>query len=118
MKEFLNVALMILIVIGAMILACVIAGKKMKNACQFIVKDLQAQKAVDPASAVPLPYCKRQMFKFGFRDYRPQGLEQLLKYDVVRMTEQQTFYLGPREMPGIHAGPAAGAGGTDPVRPA
>jgi hypothetical protein len=93
MKGIINTLIMILFVFAALILALFITGRKMKKCCDFIIKDLKAQNALDPASAVLLPYCKRQMFNLGFRDYRPQALEQLLKYSQVQMTGEGKFFL-------------------------
>jgi hypothetical protein len=116
MKEVLNTLLMVLIVIGALLIAFLISGKKMKKSCDFILQDLRMQKAVDPASAVALPYCRKQLLQLGFRDYRPPALDQLLKYGLVRMTEEGTFFLGKSEPP-AGSDPSAQANGTEPVRP-
>lgn len=93
MPEILKTILMILFVIGALFLAFRIAGWKMKKACDFIVRDLKEKRALDPASAVELPYCKSSVFKIGLRDYRPRALEQLIQIDVVRILEGGRYYL-------------------------
>ncbi|MBA4396017.1 MAG: hypothetical protein C0394_01305 [Syntrophus sp. (in: bacteria)] len=93
MPEILNTVFFILIVIGALFLAFRIAGWKMKKACDFIIRDLEEKRALDPASAVELPYCKTSMLKIGLRDYRPKALEQLIQLDVVRLLEDGRYYL-------------------------
>jgi hypothetical protein len=113
MKEVLNTVLLLLILVGAMVLALWIAGHRLKKACNFILQDLRTQNAVNPASAVALPYCRRQILRLGLRDYRPQALEQLLKHDLVRATEAGTFYLGRCDAP-EGSGQKPGAG---PVQP-
>jgi len=93
MSEAIKIILMILVAIGAVIFALRIAGWKMKKACDFIVRDLNEKKALDPASAVELPYAKSPLINIGLRDYRPRALEELVKHDVVRMLEGGRCYL-------------------------
>lgn len=93
MSETLMTILMIFVFIGAVYLAMRISGWKMKRACDAIILDLKYKKALDPASAVELPYAKGQLVNIGLRDYRPKALEELLKQDVVRMLEGGRYYL-------------------------
>ena len=88
-----NMVLMVLILIGAFILSFRFAGWKTKRACEFILRDLQAKKAFDPASAVELLYSKTSLFHIGMRDYRPRALSALVKFDHIRMQEQGRYYL-------------------------
>lgn len=93
MQEALSTIFFILFVIGSLYLALRIAGWKMKNACDFIVRDLREKKAFDPASAVELPYATSSMFKIGLKDYRPKALEELVRQGVVRQLEGGRYYL-------------------------
>lgn len=93
MPETIKIILMIFIVIGALFFALRITGWKMKKAADFIISDLKLKKAVDPASAVELPYTKVRMLNVGLRDYRPRAIEELLKQDMVRMLEGGRYYL-------------------------
>lgn len=93
MPETFKTILMILVTVGALILALRIAGWKMKKACDFIVRDLKEKNALDPASSVELPYAKNPLINIGLRDYRPRALEELVKRDVVRMLEGGRYYL-------------------------
>jgi hypothetical protein len=88
-----KIVLMVLIIIGFFILALRIAGWKTKRACDFILRDLQAKKAFDPASAVELSYSKTSMFHLGMRDYRPKALGALVKFGHIRMQEEGRYYL-------------------------
>lgn len=88
-----NMVLTVLIIIGALILSLRFAGWKTKRACDFIIRDLQAKKAFDPASAVELPYSKTSMFHIGMRDYRPKALSVLVKFDHIRVQEEGRYYL-------------------------
>ena len=93
MPESLKVALMVLLLAGAFIVSLLFAGWKMKRACEGILRDLRQRQAVDPASAVELPYCRVSYFRFGLRDYRPKALEQLVKQGVVQLTEGGRCFL-------------------------
>jgi hypothetical protein len=93
MSETVKVILMVLLTMGAFILSRYMAGWQMKKAGEFIVRDLQKNKAFDPESAVELPYCKKRMFRLGLRDYRPMAIQQLVKQDVVRIREGEKYYL-------------------------
>ena len=93
MSQNVKTLLMVLITIAAFILANIIAGKRMKKAADFIIRDLKEKKAFDPASAVMLPYGKSTMFRIGLKDYRPGALQQLVKKDVVRLLEGDRYYL-------------------------
>lgn len=93
MPESLKVALMVLLLAGAFIASILLAGWKMKRACEGILRDLRQRRAVDPASAVELPYCRVSYFRFGLRDYRPKALEQLVKQGAVQPTEGGRYFL-------------------------
>ncbi len=93
MTGTLKTILFILFVIGGLFLALRITGWKMKKACEFIIRDLRAKKAFDPASAADLPYRKSPMMHLGLRDYRPAALQDLIKRDVVRESETERYYL-------------------------
>ena len=71
---------------------------KIKRACSFIVNDLKAKSAFDPASAVELPYAKRNFLKMGMRDYRPTALNQLVMGEIVARTDDGRYYLKRRDL--------------------
>jgi hypothetical protein len=98
-SETLKVILLILLTVLAFIASFGFAGWKMRKASNFIIKDLKEKKAIDPASAVELPYSKSSLFHFGMKDYRPQALGALVKYDVVRLNENNRYYLRQEESP-------------------
>ena len=93
MSETLKIILLILLTLVAFIGSLAVAGWKMRRACKFIIKDLKERKAVDPASAVVLPYSKSSLFRIGMRDYRPRALTELVKHDVVRVEADGRYYL-------------------------
>ena len=84
----------VIILIGAFVLAQIIAGWKTKGACRTIIKDLQARKAYDSESASVLPYAQRKsLLHFGAKDYKPQALQQLVMQKIVHITDDGRFYL-------------------------
>jgi hypothetical protein len=93
MSQTAKTLLMVFLLIAAFILANILAGKRMKKAADFIIRDLKEKKAIDPASAVMLSYSKSTAFRIGLKDYRPGALKQLVKYDVVRLHEGDRYYL-------------------------
>ena len=93
MSDVVAIVLMILLMIGVFILTLFITGWRMKRACEFILLDLEKQKAFDPNSAVALPYCHRSMFHIGLRDYRPKALNVLVQNGDIRTHEGGRYYL-------------------------
>ncbi len=93
MSQNTKTLLMVLITIAAFFLATLLAGWRMKKACEFIIQDLKEKRAFDPASAVELPYSKGTVFRIGLKDYRPGALQQLMKRDIVRLLEGGRYYL-------------------------
>lgn len=93
MSETLKIILLILLTLLTFMGSLAVAGWKMRRACKFIIKDLKERKALDPASAVVLPYSKSSMFRIGMRDYRPRALTELVKHDVVRVAADGRYYL-------------------------
>ncbi len=59
----------------------------------FIMDDLKKKGAVNPASAVALPYAGKSLFRMGSRDYRPKALEHLTMKQIIGMTETGRYYL-------------------------
>ncbi len=99
MPETIKTILFILFVIGGLFIVLRINGWKMKKASDVIIRDLREKKALDPASAVELPYTKNSLFHVGLRDYRPQALQELITHDVVCITEGERYYLNETGFP-------------------
>ncbi len=96
MSQNMRTWLMVLITIAAFILANIFAGRRMKKAADFIIRDLKEKMAFDPASAVVLPYSKGTAFRIGLKDYRPAALKQLVRYEVIQQLEGDRYYLRDR----------------------
>lgn len=93
MSETGRIILAICILILVYILTRKVHAWRIKRAFVRIVKDLEQEGALDPSSAIQLPYAKKFMFRFGTRDYRPKALEYLIVSNIVGMTESGKYYL-------------------------
>ena len=67
----------------------------------LIINDLKKRGALNPASAVELPYAKKSMLRIGTRDYRPKALEHLAMKQIIGMTDSGRYYLivDPDDLP-------------------
>ena len=67
----------------------------------LIINDLKKRGALNPASAVELPYAKKSMLRIGTRDYRPKALEHLTMKQIIGMTDSGRYYLivKPEDLP-------------------
>jgi hypothetical protein len=70
---------------------------KIKKTYLFIIEDLQARKALDPSSAVNLPYASSSILRFGTRDYRPVALKHLVYNNLVGLTQDKKYYLAKKD---------------------
>ena len=93
MSEFNQIISGILLLILVFVLTRKISAWRIKRALFAIMKDLEGMGAVDPGSAVALPYAKTSLFRFGARDFRPKALEYLISSGAVGVTDDGRFYL-------------------------
>jgi hypothetical protein len=93
MIEAVQIILAIIIVVLVFIVAKKIQGMKINRAFRIIINDLKQQGALNPSSAVTLPYASPVLFRIGLRDYRPRAINYLVQSGIVGMTENGQFYL-------------------------
>jgi len=93
MSETGKIILLICILIIVYVLSRKVHAWRIKRAYIYIIKDLEQQGAVDPSSAIGLPYAKIGVFRFGMRDYRPKALEHLILSNIIGMTGSGGYYL-------------------------
>lgn len=98
MSETGRIILLIFILVIVYILTRKVHAWKIKRAYIYIIKDLEQQEAVDPSSAVELPYAKIGVFRFGMRDYRPKAIEYLIVSNIIGRTENGRYYLKNRKI--------------------
>jgi hypothetical protein len=66
---------------------------RMARAYNVILKDLEQKEAVDPSSAVGLPYSRQNLFRMGTRDYLPKMLQQMTAHGMVSVTADGRYYV-------------------------
>ena len=74
----------------------------MRQAYFFIIKDLEQKGAVDPSSAIELPYAKKGIFRIGTRDYRPKSIEYMIISNIIGMTDSGKYYLKDKRVGSIN----------------
>ena len=93
MSEIGRIIFAICILIVVYILTRKFHAWKMRQTYIFIVKDLEQKGAVDPSSAIELPYAKKAIFRIGIRDYRPKAIEYMVVSNIIGMTDSGRYYL-------------------------
>jgi hypothetical protein len=93
MIEAVQIILAIIMVVLVFIVAKRIQGMKINRALRIVINDLKQQGALDPSTAVTLPYASPVLFRMGLRDYRPRAINYLVQSGIIGMTEKGQFYL-------------------------
>ena len=96
MSEFMQIIVGIILLIVVFLATRYGIFLRIKGACSAVIKDLERRNAFDEASAVELPYAKKNYFHIGLRDFRPKAVQSLLEGGVVGRTESGKFYLKVR----------------------
>ena len=85
--------IVVCILFGVIVLTRKLNAWKIKRQYFAIVKEIKAKKALDPQTAVDLPYARGHVFRVGLRDLRPIALEHLVQDNIVGITEDNKYYL-------------------------
>jgi hypothetical protein len=93
MSEPVQIILSLLLLVGVFVLTRYIIVWKMRNASSFILRDLEKQQALDPVTAVHLPYTKQDIFGLGMRNYHAKAIEYMLSEGAVGKTSDGKYYL-------------------------
>lgn len=93
MSETLQIVLGLLFVLFAFVVSRYVIAWQLKRATGLIIKDLEAGEALDPLSAIDLPYAKPDYLRIGMRDYRRKALEYMVNDGVVVKTGTGKYYL-------------------------
>jgi hypothetical protein len=101
MNETVEIVVGICVLVGVYILTRHFHSWRFSRAYVFIMDDLKKKGAVNPASAVELPYASKSLFRMGSRDYRPKALEHLAMKQIIGITETGRYYLivKPEDLP-------------------
>ena len=95
MNEPMQIILGLILLVGVFILSRYVMGWKIRNACKFILTDLENRNAFDPENAAELPYMRKSVLKVGLRDYRPKALEYMVHAGIVKVNPEGKYYLKP-----------------------
>jgi hypothetical protein len=93
MIETVQIILAIIMVVIVFIVAKRIQGMKINRAFRIVINDLKKRRALDPSTAVTLPYAAPVLFRIGLRDYRPRAINYLVQSGIIGITENRQFYL-------------------------
>lgn len=92
----------IILGIGIMLIVIILTRRfhawKIQKAYLFIIQDLKAKGALDPKSAVDLPYGRRNILRVGLKDHRPTALKSLVLDNLVGVSEDGKYYLVDRTL--------------------
>ena len=87
------------LIIGILVLLAVITLTRryhtwrIQSAYKYIIEDLKAKGALDPESAVELPYALKRTSKMGLRDHRLLALDHLVFDNIVGIADEKKYYL-------------------------
>lgn len=93
MNETVEIIVGIGVLVAVYILTRHFHSWRYSRAYVFIMDDLKKREAVNPASAVVLPYASKSLFRMGSRDYRPKALEHLAIKQIIGITSTGRYYL-------------------------
>ncbi|AFM24917.1 hypothetical protein [Desulfomonile tiedjei] len=93
MPEYLQIALGLFGLAGVFVLTRYIVAYRIKRATGYIIRDLQKHRALDPVSAVELPYARHNPLRIGMRNYHAKAIEFMLSEGVVGKTTTEKYYL-------------------------
>ncbi len=96
MSDIPQIIVMVILLIGVYVLTQVVVGWRIRRAGAGIIKDLERRKALDPDSAVELPYARPNLFRIGMRDFRPKAVAALVQGEIVAQTADGKYYLKKR----------------------
>jgi hypothetical protein len=93
MSETVQIILGLLILASIFVLTRYVVAWQIKRATGRIIEDLQKQEAVDPITAVDLPYAKQNPLRIGMRNYDAKAMESMVSEGVVGKTGSGKYYL-------------------------
>lgn len=93
MPEYLQVVLGFLGLACVFVLTRYIVAYQIKRATGYIIRDLQKHQALDPITAVELPYARHNPLRIGMRNYYAKAMEFMVNEGVVGKTTAEKYYL-------------------------
>jgi len=96
MSENVQIVLGLLVLAGIFVLTRYVVAWQIKRATGAIIRDLQRHEAVDPITAVDLPYTKQNPLRIGMRNYYAKAIEYMVNEGVAGKTGSGKYYLQVR----------------------
>jgi hypothetical protein len=96
MSETVQIIFGLILLVAVYVFTQAVVGWRIRRASKNILRDLDFKKAFDPATAIELPYAKRNIFRIGLRDFRPKAVQALVQAELVGMTAAGKYYLKKR----------------------
>jgi len=105
MSEPIQIALGILFLACVFVLTRYLIAWKLKRATGRIIGDLESQGAVDPVTAMDLPYAQQNPLRIGMRNYYAKAIEYMVAEGAVAKTGSGKYYLRAQAARGRADGP-------------
>ncbi len=93
MSESTRIILAVVFLVAVYIISRYVMVWNLERTVGAIIKDLESKGAVDPDTAVDLPYLKPNPIRFGFRDYNSKALAFLMGEGIVGKIDDGKHYL-------------------------
>jgi len=93
MPESVQIAIGFLLLMVVFVLTRYMVAWQEKRATETVLRDLEAQAALDPFTAVELPYAKLNPLRIGMRNYHVKAVEYMVSEGVVGKTGNGRYYL-------------------------
>jgi len=93
MSESVQIVLGLVVLVGVFILTRYVVIWQVRRATGIIIRDLQKQGAVDPVTAVELPYAKQNPLRIGMRNYYAKAVEYMVSEGTAGKTHNGRYYL-------------------------
>lgn len=93
MSEAFQIILGGFFLVAVFVLTRYLIAWKFQRASLSIIRELEAKGAVDPLSAVALPYREPHLLRVGLRDYHSRSLEYMVRQGAIGKTETGKYYL-------------------------
>ena len=92
MTEEIKFVLAIILLIGVYLLTRRVNAWRATRALDRVIRDLRQKGALDPASAIQLPYASA-LYSLGLRDFRPKAVQSLTASGIIGKTQDGRYYL-------------------------
>ncbi|MFH0826111.1 MAG: hypothetical protein V2B18_25450 [Pseudomonadota bacterium] len=93
MSEPVQIVIGLFFLAGIFVMTRYVAAMQMKRATGRIIRDLQDREAIDPITAVELPYVEPNPLRIGMRNYHSKAVEYMTGEGVVGKTVGGKYYL-------------------------